>query len=300
MPDRGDLHIDVALTNVSVGYKNAEFIGDQILPVVPVNKSSDIVRTYGKEAFRLDDDIRANGAESNRVVAYSVGTTSYSCQTHSLNDVVTDKDRANADKPINPDIDTTEGLTDKILLRREYDQGSYLFNTSTFSGTTTALSGTQHIDTYKDTIQNAIGREPNIVAIGYPVYVKLKNHPDILDRLKYTTKGVVTPELLAELFQVDKVLVGKSIYNSAREGQTASMSRIWGKYVLLAYVNPKPSLKSPTLGYTFQEKIYGGKGWKVKKWRREELEGDEIEVSTSYDVKLLCGDAGYLLSSVVS
>ena len=260
----------------------------------------------------MEEDIRADGAESARIKSYSVGTTSYACIAHSLNDVVTDADRANADRPLDPDIDTTEGLTDKIRLRREYAQGSYLFNTTTFAGHTNALTGTACWDDYanshpvkdvevqKGDVQKEIGLEANTVIIGREVYDVLKQHPDILDRVKYTTKGVVTAELLATLFQVDRVLVGSAIYNSANEGQAASTTRIWGKYALMCYVTPKPALKSPALGYTYQQKIWGNNGWKVKKWRREELDGDEIEVSTAYDVKLLCPSAGYLLSTVIS
>ena len=41
MPQSNEVHIDAALTNLSVGYQNPAFIADRLAPVVPVRKQSD-------------------------------------------------------------------------------------------------------------------------------------------------------------------------------------------------------------------------------------------------------------------
>jgi len=311
---RGDIHIDVALTNVAVQYKNDAFIADKILRPVPVTKQSDKYFIFGKEAFRIYDDLRANGAEAKEVVSWSVSTSNYYCDKRALKDIVTDDDRANADAPIDPDVETTEALTRMRLLRREYDVATYLFNTSTFSGKTQALTGTDRWDDYtnsspiedvedaKGTVHDAIGMEPNTVVLGYDVFKKLKHHPRILERIKYTQKGVLTPALLADVFDVEQVLVGGGLREGSVEGQTSSLTKLWGKYALIAYVSMagKPTLKTPALGYIPTWKIYGTKTYKVKKYRVEAREGDMIEVESAYDVLGTCLDAGYLYSTVIS
>jgi len=313
MGKRGDIHIDVALTNVAVAYKNDNFIADRVLPVIPVGKQSDKYFVFGKEAFRLYDDLRANGQEAKEVLSYSVGTGNYFCDVHSLKDIVTDEDRANADAPISPDTDTTEGLTRMILLRREYDVASTLFNTSNFSGMTSALTGTDRWDDFtnsdpikdvedaKAAVHDKIGVEPNVVVMGIDVWRKLKQHPGIIDLVKYTQKGILTTDLVATLFEVDEVIVGGALYETSVEGQTSSLGKVWGKYCLVYYRAPgKATLKTPNLGIIPTWKIYGTKTAKVKKYRWEPKNGDYIEVEMAYDVKITASSAGYLYSTVVS
>ena len=66
MPNRSDIHIDKALTNLSVKYFQdaSNFIADKVFPVVPVAKQSDRYFMYKKEDwFRDDARLRAMEAE---------------------------------------------------------------------------------------------------------------------------------------------------------------------------------------------------------------------------------------------
>jgi hypothetical protein len=51
------------------------------------------------------------------------------------------------------------------------------------------------------------GFAPNILVIGPHVLQALRNHPEILDRIKYTERGIVTEDLIASLLGVEKILV---------------------------------------------------------------------------------------------
>lgn len=310
--ERGTIHIDQALTNISVGYHNDSFIAGQVLPIVPVAKQSDKYFIFGKENFRLNDDARADKSPSKRVLSYTVSSDSFYCDKHSVHDVVSEDERANADAPINPDITVTKRLTEMIDLRKEYDTASYLFNTTTFAGYTAALAGGDRwddytssdplvkIDTIKSSIKKASGIEPNTLVLGKEVYDKVKRHPDLLDIFKYTSKGILTVDMLAEAFEVERVIIGTAVYNSAKEKATETNSFLWGKYALLAYISKSPALDTPSLGYNFAWKIFGGATALVKKWRDEDLDGDKIEVTKAYDNKITAITAGYLLSTVVS
>ena len=309
---RGDIHIDVALTNVAVAYTNDELVADKVLTVVPVAKQADKVYTFGKESFRLYDDLRANGAEAKEVMSYSVGTDNYFCDTRALKDIVTDEDRTNADAPIMPDTDTTEALMKMRMLRREYDTAAKLFNTATFAGYTKTMSGTDlwsdytnsdpiaNIEADKASVHDAIGTGANKVLIGIEVWRKLKHHPDVLARMAVTGNRVLTTAIVADLFEVDEVIVGGALYEGAVEGQTSSLAKIWGNYCLTFYQAPgKKTLKTPSLGVIPTWKLYGTKTAKVKKYRWEPRGGDMIEVESAYDVKVLCPAAGYLRKTVV-
>jgi hypothetical protein len=203
-------------------------------------------------------------------------------------------------------------LNDSIMLRHEYDVASLLFNTGTFSGKTSALSGNSRWDVYgtsdpvadmlsaKETIRQNAGIKPNAIIMGESVYTKLQNHPDILDRIKYTGTNAkpadVTKEALASIFQVSQVLVGGGIYNTAPQGKAASMSDIWGKYVLACYINPSPSPMSPSLGYNYYNPSYEA----VREWYKEEEESWYVEVKKKFMPIVNSSISGYLYSTVIS
>ncbi|KKM62911.1 hypothetical protein LCGC14_1516840, partial [marine sediment metagenome] len=54
-PTARQSHIDRALTNVSVAYSNADYIGPQVFPTVPVQKQSDKFFVFTKGNWFRDD-----------------------------------------------------------------------------------------------------------------------------------------------------------------------------------------------------------------------------------------------------
>ena len=313
MSKRGTIHIDAALTNYAVNYRNENFIADKVLPVIPVAKQSDKYFIFGKEAFQLYDDKRANGKESKEVVSWTVSNDNFFCDVHALSDLVSDEDRNNADAPIMPDMLTTDRLMQMIMLRREYSTASKLFNATTFAGYTTPLTGTDRWDDFansdpigdiedaKGKVQGAVGFEANSMIIGVNVYRKLIQHPDLIARVKYVQKGVLTLADLKLLFQVENIYVGSALYRSTKEGQTETLSKVWGKMALV-YYQPKstPDLKVPNIGFIPTWKIYGNKTALVEKYRINTRHGDLVDVQAAYDVVISLAASGYLYTTVVA
>jgi hypothetical protein len=84
------------------------------------------------------------------------------------------------------------------------------------------------------------------------VYDGLAENPSILEAIKYTNLGSLTPELLARMFEVDELYIADGVVNTAEKGQAESISRIWGKDFVLGYHTkepPSPLLDQPTCGY---------------------------------------------------
>jgi len=306
MPEVSDVYVDQILTNISIQYKNSGFVADQIFPIVGVKKDSGKYFIYEKSGrFTIPKTLRAPKSES-RQVDWKVSTGSYSAEEYALNDLIDDRERDNAAEPLNLEFDTVEFLTDLILLDYEKRVVDIVTDTSQITQNVT-LSGTNQwsdyansnpiddIETGKSTIAKAIMQDPNVLVLGREVYDKLKHHPDILDRIKYTQKGVATPDLLASIFDIEKVLVANSIYNTAKEGQTPSYTYLWGKNALLAYVSPTPGVRKVSLGYTFVSRKR-----QVRKARDEKKHSTWIEVSVVQDEKLVAASCGYLIKAAVA
>ena len=308
-----DLYVDAPLTNVSIQYKNLDYIADAVLPRIQVRQETGLIWKMGTENFNIKEAVRGDKAVSLRS-GYTVDSTeTYRIINYALSDVVTQGMRDMAASPMQPETDTTEYLTEQLMLLKEYTVGAALFNTGAtgFSGYTEALNAgsaryqwndytnstpLEDASYAKNKIATQSGATSGIVLVtGADVWLQLENHPDILDRIKYTQFGVITEDLVAKAMQIDKIYVGQALYNTANEGQTTSLSRIWGKYALFMHKPASVGLKTTATAAL----IHGGNY--VRKWTENELRGATVvEVEEAYQAKILSAKSGYLLSTAVA
>jgi hypothetical protein len=303
-PTTSDVHIDRALTRVSIAYRNPNYIADMIFPAVPVQNQSDKYFTYDKASwFRDEAGVRAPGTRGPEV-EYSTSTGTYACVEISATKVVPDEVVANADSPLAPRREAVEFATDKVQLRVERDVAGIVFGNGSWAASATpsttwdndASDPLADLETGRETIVEAIGREPNVMVMGRNVWTDLKHHPDLIDRIKYTNStGILTLDKLKGLFEIPNIYVGTAIYNSAGEGATASYSFIWGKSAWIGWVPPSAGLMQPAAGYIFQ-----WKNRRTETFRRDEEKADAIRVSAHYVAKVTATDAGYEFKSCVA
>ena len=131
------------------------------------------------------------------------------------------------------------------------------------------------------------------VANAPDIRVALMTSAEVKDTIKYPQKGVVTEQLLAELFGVEKFLVPRGVVNTAAKGAAGTYSRIVSKKVLLCYAPEKPGILAPSASYIFAWKGYFGAsrfGSRVKKFRTANLESDRIEEEMAFDAKQIAPD----------
>ena len=211
---------------------------------------------------------------------------------------------------MNLDIDTTEILTDMILNDREkrvqavvMSSAQYTHSNSTnLNGLATAWDQYGTSDPIKDiavtgreTIRANSGIYPNTLVLGAKVFSLLKNHPLIIDRIKYNAQGGIalgTLNALAALFEVDRVLVGLPLYRSSNEGQTDVLTDIWGNNALLAWINPRPAIKQPSLSYMFQARPR-----QVYKYRDDQHASDVVRCSEVTAENMIADQCGYLFQN---
>jgi hypothetical protein len=323
MPSKQNVHIDKVLTNISVKYVQdaSAYIAGQVFPMVPVAKQSDKFYVYKREDwFRDDAQKRAMGTESVGG-DYELATDLYYAERYAFHKNVYDEERANSDDPLSPDEDATAFVTDKLLLNKENNWAKKFFVPGVWGtdveGAATAASGKvvfwddysssdpiKNISDYSTNISEVTGKQPNTLVIGRKVYNALKNHPDILDRIRYSQKGVVTNDLIAELFDVERVLVANAIQNVAKKGQDAQMEYIMGNNALLCYTTNTPRLRTATAGYTFTwTGLMGSAAWGGRVNRIPVpllgLGTERIEAETCYDMKVIAADMGVFFEDIV-
>jgi len=312
-PTSTDVHVDAVLTNMSVAYQQEAyaFVAARAFPVVNVAKQTDLYFTYSQADFMRDQvQRRADGTESAGT-GYSLSTASYSCDVWALHKDIGDQTRANSDNPLNPDMDATRFLSQQMLIRQEVQWAADAFTTSIWGTDATpsplwdAASSTPiaDVETAKNTVLTNTGYVPNTIIMSYKAFSALVDNADIVDRIKYTSQDSVTEELLARVFNVDRVLVMASVYNSAQEGATASYSQVGDKDVLVCYTPSAPGLMVPSAGYTMNwSGVSAGLGTAsaVSRYRMDTLRADRIEIESAFDFKIVSSALGYFLSNVTS
>ena len=316
-PSAAQVHaVDVPLTNVSTAYQQSDdhFIATKVFPILPVEKKTDKYYTYTKnDWFRDEAKPRADATESAGS-GYGLSTAGYSCDVFALHKDIGEQARANADASIDLEQDATRFLTQRMLLRQEIQWVTDCFGTgiwatdltpSSLWSDFTASDPIEDIETGKETILSTTGQEANTLVLGYQVYRKLKNHPDIIDRIKYVTKvdgRVVTPELLAAMFDVKRVFVAKAVKATNVEGETAVYAFAHGKHALLLNVADNPGLLTPSAGYTFSWRYANALGANVGITRMDVplAKAIRVEAEVSFDNKIVGTDLGYFFNGAVA
>ena len=316
MPTIQEVHVDQPLSNLAVEYRNLAFIADQACPVVMVDKKSDVYFVYSqKDRFTRPKTMRGPKDKANEV-DWSVTTASYTAIDYALAEFLPDSIISNSDSPLTPRAKTVNQLQDLIIMDREIRVASLLTTAGNYgSSYKTTLTGDNQFSSGStsdpigviDTGKAACFFDPNVMIMGRTVYDTLKRHPQLLDHVKGgATTGdpaKVGLQQMAELFEVERILVGRAKYNTANKGQTASFSDIWGDYIVLAYIDPAPQLIGVTAFKTFTWRQMATElGYAVRSWRDESRGGggEQIEVQTSYDEVCVCSDLAYLISDTIA
>lgn len=311
-----DLHIDQLLTNVSLMYRNQTYIADQIFPTVPVVKQSNKLVKYDQSHwFRDDAKLRAPGTKSQGG-GWTVDTSAlYFCDRFSYRHEIYDEERDNADQPFNLDVEATEFVTDKMQIRREVALANDFFTTGVWGSDKVGAtdftkwsdyansSPLQDLFGWKDLVEGQIGREPNKLVLGKQVWTQLKWHPDLIDLIKYTQKGQMSVDLFAATVEFQNVMVGRAISTASPEGTaegSVTYTRVWGKNALMVYTPDRPSLMTPSAGYTFIWQRVPSAQQYIVRYRDMEREADIVEGNTYFDQKATGTTAGLFASAAVA
>lgn len=323
-PTYGDVHVDAILSNISTAYMsgadNNRYVADKVFPVIPVDKKTNKYYVYPKgDWFRDEAALRAPGTESVGS-GYRLSTDSYSCDVFAFHKDIDDQTRSNADSQIDLDRDATLFITQRMLLRREIQWVTDFFTTGVWgtdwTGVAAAPTGNQflqwndansdpvsNIEAMKTQMLSTTGYVPNTLTLGYQVFAQLKQHPAIYNRIKYTTAENITLDLLARLFELDRVFVASAVKNTANEGATNAFSFVHGKAALLTYSAPNPGLMTPSAGYSFTwTGVSDGLGLNVgiSSFPIPALRVQRVESQMAWDNKVVATDLGIFLASAIA
>lgn len=313
---------------MSVAYIQTQtaFISNQVFTTIPVDSKSNKYFLFLKEDwFRDDAQVRAPGTESAGGDYDIDNTPSYNCVVYSYHKDVDEQITTNADAPLNLERSASRFTARKLLLREEIQWVSDFFATGVWTGSSTGTDITvsplwddpsstpiEDVQVQQLSVLQNTGFEANVLVFGFAVYQKLIRHPDVIDLIKYGAgpgnPAIANEAALAKIFSVDRVVVAKSVKNTAQKtpGTPAfTGAMIAGKNALLCYANQSPAIEEPSAGYRFMWKgISRGLGNTIASYRIPMpwlgLETSRVESEIAFADKVVGADLGAFFSLAVA
>lgn len=292
--------VDPVLTNLAIGYTNEQFVGDQLMPYVLVDREGGKIPLFGKEHFKVYSTERALRAKSNRINPEDIGDVDVALDEHDLEYPIDYREDAESAFPLQSRATNT--VVEGIRLRHEAMVADIVQNPANYAaGNKIALSGTSQfthassdpegvVSDAKAAVRAKIVKEPNTLVIGYSAWRVLKRHPQLKAILSDTRSRLVQLADLREIFEIDNIVVGRAV----KANDAGATSDIWGDNMILAYVPRASGDRSqyePSFGYTLRKR-----GSPVVDTRTEDGKIELIRNTDIFRPFLLGADAGYLIS----
>jgi hypothetical protein len=307
-----DVHTEEALSSVSQAYRNEETVWREVAPLVDVENRSDKYYVFDEmEHYEAPDDRTAPNADAKEIVQ-KLSDDSYSVKDHALGAWVPVEAIEAADDPIRPEGRAVEGIRSRLELAHEKRVADRVFTAANHAaGYKKTLSGTsQWNDASSDPIEELLAaldvplQRPNRLLLGADVWRTLRTHPSIIAAIFPTggnagTGGVMaTAQALAEVLEIEQVIIGRARYNAAKQGQAGSLARIWGKHALLYYREQNPGIDTAAFAATFSETQSNiVRDFDPKKGVKGSV---YVKDGWNEDVKIISQKSAYFLESVVA
>ena len=300
---------DETLTAIAIGYKNDQFIADEVFPRKPVGKREFKYRLFAKGQYLTRPETLVSRTGAPNRVELNFTEEASSCVDYGLDDHVPVDDINNAPANYDPEGAAIEFIAQLILLDREIRAAAAAFSTANYAaGNQVTLSGTDQFShassTPITTLLTAIDAcfyRPTHAVMGYAVWQQLRKHADIVKAATGSTTGVglVNRRQFADLLELDDVYVGRNWYNSAKPGQTPTVARLWGKSMLFFFKDPSAT---PVRGMTFAVTAQFGDrfGNRIEDQDAGLRGGIRVRAGESVKELILANDLGYLIDAAVA
>lgn len=330
-----ELTLDPVLTEFAVDFMQSDDGKRRVLQlpgVVPVSKRSGKYRKWSKgDILRSEMKPRSRGTAA-AIGDQGVSLEDYSCERHAIATKLTDEDYDDFKRMgMSEAAATVEAEKSKV---RWLVEQSYLFMAKQFGDTVLAAAswGTgvggnanqtgaasagsnqfiqwdrsgglplTNILTQNVTLESSIGRGGNVLIVGPSVHLGIRLNSTVQEQLKYTSSEIPREGRLADLFEVDQYVKVSAAENTANEGQTVSMSNVFGAHALLAYFSPENTVDSPAAAKIFSFEKYGG--WpagvpRIFSFYEEKTRTWYFETEIYFDIKITAPDAGVFFSGAV-
>lgn len=307
--------VSIPLTTLATGYRPVGLIGDQVFPVARHIMSSGKIPTYSKDSLRIYNSKRAATAKSNRITPTPDGWLPFACQEHDLalpldSQQIEELKKIPGDRQLTAMFDmqnrTRRRVQWNLALGREQEIAQKVQNAANYtSGNTVTLTNgdcwsednstpVNDIEVGREVVREAIGMYPNTLVLGASAYKTLKFHNDYTDKMKLTNDKVVRPDLIANVHDLKRVIIGMSMYSNG-----GTLTDLWSDNALLCYIpdTETPDIEEPGFGYQVVPEYSSTPYPYVDLFTEEGGKIINVRCTDKYDLLFTMSHAGYLIKN---
>jgi hypothetical protein len=297
---------------------NRGMVASQVFPIVSVaSQAGNFGKIPLKELLSERDTERSPGSGYARQ-KFKFEPATYACVEHGAEEPVDDRQAEMYAEYFDAEMVATMRAYSAVLVNAEKRVASTLFNPSTWTGgsLTTAVSNEwsdASSATPIDDVEGAVhkvydgtGLWANALIINRKVFRNLRNVEQIIERINSEGAGNaskpsdITAAMLAQVFDLDFVIVAGMSRNSANKGQAATPVQVWdSEYAMVARIATSNDFREPCVGRTFHWAADGSSpGGTIESYRDETVRADIIRVRHDVDEVVLYKEAAHLLSNI--
>lgn len=256
--------LDLGMAMMDYMLSDEKLIGKRILaPFLTPRKEGEFPRILRKSLLQRRSVKRTRGGAYPRG-SFEAGDLTYICQERGYEQKLDHSDRAYYASDFDAALVSAEIAMFTVLREQEIDIANLLFDASdTFSSYTDAVdtdwseSSAPIIDDCQGAIEHVrgnTGMRPDTMVIGAATVQDLVTNDDIRNAMSNDSEKAIQAVLnaVSRVLGLERILIGDEIYNSADEGQDATIADIWGNgYALFAVTcREGDSIIRPCLGRT--------------------------------------------------
>jgi len=308
------------------------YVGKRVFPLVNVTQSAGRYYTFNKgDLARLT---MKNKPLYGKVdpTTHQLGKDTYAVDVkqaiHGMDDfTMVDMTREPLPGVANPTIGPVAMLAEQMNMYLDWSFGDHFFKTGKWNIELASTTGSTNyagsvFKIWSDNASNPLAdirhgiqtitkygrRKPNKLVLGADAYNALVDHPDFIERVKYSgavgSPAVVNTNVLAAIFGLEEVMVSETTYNDAGVGDTDNMTyALTPDAALLLYAPNSAVLDTPSAGMTYMWDMGLGSPMAVRRYSSAEVDpmahASYIEGLMAFDMKVTGQDMAVYYHNVV-
>lgn len=254
-----DLLVRQYSPQIITGFGNRVYAARQILPPIKVNTRATQIATFGSDYLREQDfsnDGRTEAAEINDSMTYVSLDPKFYAGAKTLSQDELDEwpsGIAAVQYAFGAVTSAMQIQEERALAAAMVTSGNYTLSNYDTPGTKWGTSGGDPVADFNSAraiVMGNVGVDPNVLAVSW------KTHLVLADFARDSLGGnasyrMPTTSDLAAYYGFQDYIVLSQVYNSAIEGQTNVLAKVWGDdNAFLLYRPPTPRSMEPAFGYT--------------------------------------------------
>lgn len=297
-----------SLSAVAIKFRQKNFIADLILPRVIVDKQEFIhIKDRIQDWITPVETAVGRTGKLNELANSAQDPTYLATNNQGLDESVPNQDAMSGPSE-SALMRATQRVMSLVELRREQRVSAIVATTGNYAFTATLTGTAQWSDSANSnpladllTYLDKPFIRPNKLVLGREVWTKLRQHPKMIEAAFWAgaQSGTVNRQQVADLLEIDELIIGDGWYNTANKGQAPVNARLWGKFCAGFYQGDNISSDSGNLwGYTaqFGQRIAGT----IATADIGLFGGQKVRAGESVREVVAAPEFGFLLSAVIA